>query len=212
MFMELETLKQIAKAISSQFGNDCETVIYDLCTKEIGKSIVFVENGHVSGKKIGDSPDQRILDMLNDENDSVSKDRCACLLRTRSGRALKCSTLFIKDSEGIIKYIFEINHDITNLLVVENSIKELTGNNEEEKQQKPKKLTLEVNSILDELISQASDLIGIPAALMTKEDKIRFINYLNDAGAFLITRSGDKVSEFLGISKYTLYNYVNINK
>ena len=47
---------------------------------------------------------------------------------------------------------------------------------------------------------------------MTKEDKIRAIRYLNDAGAFLITKSGDRVSKFFGISKYTLYSYVDINK
>ena len=47
---------------------------------------------------------------------------------------------------------------------------------------------------------------------MTKEDKIKAIQFLNDAGAFLITKSGDKVAKFFGISKYTLYSYVDINK
>ena len=47
---------------------------------------------------------------------------------------------------------------------------------------------------------------------MTKEDKIKAINFLNDSGAFLITKSGDKVAKFFGISKYTLYSYVDINK
>ncbi len=47
---------------------------------------------------------------------------------------------------------------------------------------------------------------------MTKEDKIKAINFLNDAGAFLITKSGDKVAKYFGISKYTLYSYVDINK
>ena len=47
---------------------------------------------------------------------------------------------------------------------------------------------------------------------MSKEDKIKAINFLNDAGAFLITKSGDKVSKYFGISKYTLYSYVDINK
>ena len=47
---------------------------------------------------------------------------------------------------------------------------------------------------------------------MTKEDKIKAIQFLNDAGAFLITKSGDKVAKYFGISKYTLYSYVDINK
>ena len=44
---------------------------------------------------------------------------------------------------------------------------------------------------------------------MNKEDKIRAIQFLNKAGAFLITKSGDKISKYYGISKYTLYSYID---
>ena len=61
-------------------------------------------------------------------------------------------------------------------------------------------------------LEQSVALVGVPVPFMTKNDKIKAINYLNDAGAFLITKSGDKVSKYFGISKYTLYSYVDINK
>ena len=44
---------------------------------------------------------------------------------------------------------------------------------------------------------------------MTKEDKVKAIQFLNETGAFLITKSGDKVCRFFGISKYTLYSYID---
>lgn len=44
---------------------------------------------------------------------------------------------------------------------------------------------------------------------MSKEEKIRAIQFLNDSGAFLITKSGDKVCKLFGISKYTLYSYID---
>ena len=47
---------------------------------------------------------------------------------------------------------------------------------------------------------------------MSMDDKITAIQYLNDAGAFLITKSGDKVSNFFGISKFTLYSYMDAGK
>ena len=47
---------------------------------------------------------------------------------------------------------------------------------------------------------------------MTKEDKIQVIRYQNDAGAFLITKSGDKVANLLNISKFTLYSYMDAGK
>ena len=45
---------------------------------------------------------------------------------------------------------------------------------------------------------------------MTKEDKIAFIKFLDDRGMFLISKSGPRICEILGISKFTLYNYLEI--
>ena len=45
-----------------------------------------------------------------------------------------------------------------------------------------------------------------------KEDKVRAIRFLNESGAFLITKSGDRVCQFFGISKYTLYSYIGETK
>ncbi len=44
---------------------------------------------------------------------------------------------------------------------------------------------------------------------MNREDKIRFVRYLDQKGAFLITKSSEKVYEYLNISRYTLYNYLD---
>jgi predicted transcriptional regulator YheO len=47
---------------------------------------------------------------------------------------------------------------------------------------------------------------------MNREDKIKAIRFLQDKGAFLITKSGDKVSKYFGISKFTLYNYIDVKE
>ena len=59
----------------------------------------------------------------------------------------------------------------------------------------------------EQLIFQAGN-----AKNLSKDDKVRAIRYLNDAGAFLITKSGDRVCKFFGISKYTLYSYIDESK
>ena len=45
---------------------------------------------------------------------------------------------------------------------------------------------------------------------MTKEDRIKFIRFLDQHGAFLVTKAGDKICSLLGISKYTMYTYLDI--
>ena len=82
----------------------------------------------------------------------------------------------------------------------------------ENKEEKPKEITHNVNDLLDHLIEESVALVGKPVPLMNKEDKVTAIQFLNDAGAFLITKSGDKVANYFGISKYTLYSYIDVNK
>ena len=67
-----------------------------------------------------------------------------------------------------------------------------------------------VNELLDDLLEQSVQLIGRPVAMMNKDDKVKAIRFLNDAGAMLITKSGDKIAKYFGISKYTLYSYLDI--
>ena len=73
----------------------------------------------------------------------------------------------------------------------------------------PETITHKVNDLLDELIRQSARLVGKPVALMNKDDKIKAIRFLNDSGAFLITKSGLRVCYFFGISKFTLYSYLD---
>ena len=205
------TLKQLARGLAEQFGSNCEIVIHDLSEKHIDNSIVHIENGHVTGRKLGGSPSNVVIEAIQKNPDDL-KDQYAYLTRTDSGRILKSTTIFIKEDDKRPRYVFAINYDITNLLALESTIKSLTNTGDDTDADQPTPIPMDVNQLLDELIAQSVELVGVPVAYMTKEDKIKAIQFLNDSGAFLITKSGDKVSKFFGISKYTLYSYVNINK
>ena len=47
-------------------------------------------------------------------------------------------------------------------------------------------------------------------AAMTREDKLRVIDNLERHGAFLIKKSGQRICQALSISKFTLYNYLEM--
>ena len=128
-------------------------------------------------------------------------------MKTHDGRILKCSTVFIRNEHNEVEGIFAINYDITELLMAERSIDSLL--NHKATRKSPERIPQSVNELLDDLIEQSVERVGKPVAMMSKEDKIEAIAYLNRAGAFLITRSGDKVSKYFGISKYTLYSYID---
>lgn len=215
MKQNLEFLKQLAHGLAVQFGDSCEVVIHDLTKKNLEKSIVYIENGEVSNRHTGDGPSGIVLETLHSDP-AMLHDKLAYLTRTNDGRILKSSTLYIRDDTGRVSYIFSINYDITTLLAAEHSINQLiqtqpkgTAPNSENPSGSPQQITHNVTELLDLLIEQAIRKVGKPVALMNKDDKIAVVQYLNNAGAFLITKSGDKVSSLLGISKFTLYSYMD---
>ncbi|MDD5938484.1 MAG: helix-turn-helix transcriptional regulator [Clostridiales bacterium] len=201
-----EFLFRLAKALAAQFGPNCEVVVHDLTTKDIDNSIVAIENGHVSGRKVGDGPSHVVLEALRQDRETL-RDHLGYLTRTRDGKILKSSTVFLRDGDGCPVGIFSINYDITMMLSVEESLRAFTAT--EVTQKEPEPISRNVSDLLDELIDQSVRVVGKPVALMTKEDKVKAIRFLNESGAFLITKSGDKVCKFFGISKYTLYSYID---
>ena len=56
----LTVLEQIAQDIAAEFGTDCEVVIHDLKTKEPEHSIIYIVNGHVTGRNVGDGPSDAV--------------------------------------------------------------------------------------------------------------------------------------------------------
>ncbi len=208
----LTHLKQLAHGLAVQFGQNCEIVIHDLTVNNLETSIAHIENGHVTGRQIGDGPSHVVLEAQGKDADTL-EDRCGYLTRTKDGRILKSSTIYIRGEDRKINYIFSINYDITGLLAIDNAVKTLVATEEDRagKQREPERITQNVNDLLDDLIETSVSLIGKPVALMSKDEKVTAIRFLNDAGAFLITKSGDKVSNFFGISKYTLYSYIDVN-
>lgn len=212
MAYTLSLLEQIADGLARQFGPDCEIVIHDLKRHDLEHSVVHINNGHITNRREGDGPSKVVLETLHRDPDSL-KDHLGYLTRTSNGKILKSSTFFIRNPEdSAVDYIFSINYDITGLMTIERSIKALISTEDpSDTRQQPEQIVHNVNDLLDNLIEQSVALIGKPAALMNKEEKVTAIQFLNDAGAFLITKSGDKVSKYFGISKFTLYSYIDVN-
>ena len=192
----LDFLKQLAHGLAIQFGSSCEIAIHDLKTKDLEKSIVYIENGHVSNRQTGDGPSGIVLETLQSDPSTIH-DKLSYLTKTEDGRILKSSTFYIRDDDGSISYIFSLNYDITaftaastaiqSLIATKDNLPDLTGDS-------PRQITHNVNELLDLLIEQAVAKVGKPVAMMNKDDKVAVVQYLADA--------------YLGISKFTLYSYM----
>lgn len=203
----LDFLKRLAKGISSQFGRNCEVVIHDLSSGDVDYPIIFIENGDVTHRTTSTNASRIVLNALNHVSDSL-EDKLSYVTKTHDGKILKSSTIYIRDNEKKPIGIFSINYDITELTIAKNCIDSLINYGDDIEE--PNKIPQNVNQLLDDLLDESVKKIGKPVSLMTKEQKIEAIQFLNDAGAFLITKAGDKTADFFGISKYSIYNYIDI--
>lgn len=208
--MNLDFYKRLAKALATEFGENCEVLVHDLTGGDPEHTIVAIENGHVSQRQQGDGPSQVALEAMHAEHPEELKDRTGYLLKTRDGRILKSSTVYIRGEGEKIEGIFSINHDITDLIMAQKAVDSLLHHDEEKKE--PRAIPQNVNELLEDLIEQSVEAVGKPVAMMNKADKIQAIDFLNKAGAFLVTKSGDKISRYFGISKYTLYAYLDAKR
>lgn len=202
----LETLKQIADGIAAQFGSNCEVVIHEVNSSRMDHSIVYIVNGHVSGRKVGDGASQVVLEQMLNHN-AQPRDHLGYLTKTPEGKILKSSSLYIRNSKGVVVAILSINYDVSALTMIRQTIDAMLSTNDQV-QAEPERI-INVNNVLDELVEQSVALVGKPVALMNKDDKVKAIQFLNQNGAFLVTKSGDKIAKYFGISKYTLYSYID---
>ena len=83
----LQFLLTLAKGIASQFGPNCEVVVHDLATNDPERSIVAIENGHVTGRKVGDGPSHVVLEALRGNPEQLH-DHLSYLTRTKDGKIL----------------------------------------------------------------------------------------------------------------------------
>lgn len=206
---QVDFFTRLAHAIATQFGPNCEVVVHDLEAKDPESTIVAIENGHITGRAIGDGPSHVVLEAIKAGKLHKMEDRLGYLTKTNDGRILRSTTIFIKNDDGQAVGVLGINYDITIISAAADTLNNLTGKGAADDVAAAEPIVKNVADLLDDLIEQSVALVGKPAALMSKDERVRAIRYLNDTGAFLITKSGPKVCKYFGISKYTLYSYLD---
>ena len=198
-------LNSILDLLSAHFGSDVEFVIHDL-SLDYEHTVVDIRNGEVTGRKEGNAGDILGLEVIRNaaKKNTTYYNRISY---TPEGKTLKSSTLFLVDHTGKPTICIGVNEDITQAICFE---KYLRNRNIISTAPAEDDFRGDVSKMLQYLMDCAQMDIGKNTALMNKEEKIRYIQYLDEHGAFLIAKSSIKVCEALGISKYTLYNYLDI--
>ncbi|MDO5539612.1 MAG: helix-turn-helix transcriptional regulator [Eubacteriales bacterium] len=207
-FFDMDFFNRLIDMLEQQLGKSSEIVLHDL-RNGYEHTIADIRNGEITGRKIGGTGSNLGLEVL--QGTTGHGDKYNYITKLPDGRYLRSSSLYIRDKEGEIMGCLCINTDITETLKFEQVLKDmnrcdLNSGSEDEI------FVTDVNQLLECIIEKTRETIGKSPEEMTRDDKKEFVRILNDKGAFLITKSGERVQEYLGISKYTLYNYLGSGK
>jgi len=219
----VDMLAGIAEALQETVSAHTEIVIHDLHCPE--KSIVKIINGHVSGRKEG----QSILSVMSDDKGlwklvssevpsdpygvtAIKNYQCT----TRDGRLLYSSSVIINDLQGAPATAFCVNSDREGLLKTlrdfERTLLPLSKPKEDlhEKQVsggEDSELTME--ELINEIIDTALAEYGSAPERMTKNEKLSAVAKMKSRGLFLIRGSVELVASRLGATRHTIYNYLD---
>ncbi|MGG3448891.1 helix-turn-helix transcriptional regulator [Domibacillus aminovorans] len=196
----------VADMIVATFGSNCEVVIHDV--RNVQSSLIYIK-GAVTGREIGAPTTEVILKELRRYGDNV-KDMLGLTARTRDGKFLKTSISFIRNPEGKVIGFLGINFDVTAFAMVNQIISEFSVTHDLDQIDRTmnESYAKNIEEVFENLIENTLIDIHVPIDKMSREDKIYFVNQLDEKGAFLIQGSVDRITEVLGVSKQTIYNYL----
>lgn len=197
----LEFVSRLSSALGQTFGKFCEIVVHDFSSPE--SSIIAIANGSLTGRQVGDTLDALGFQLLKNNPPS---DLLNYQTKTKDGKELRSSSIFLRDEKQHIFGALCINVDISSLRKAQEWIQEAMGSASATIDER---FEHSVDEVLENLIQNAISSTGKKAADMTREDKVAIVGYLEAKGAFLIRYSVERVAELLGMTKYTIYNYLD---
>ena len=200
-------LEPIMKAIAAAVGPHCEVVLHDLSQRDMERTIVAIENGHVTGRTVGGPSTNRGLELLRRE--AEDHDEYGYKGRTGDGRELRSSSVYLRDPDGHVIAALCINVDLTPLHAARSALDaalrptvDATPARDEEV------FASDITEVLDKLIDTAITQTGKTVALMDRDDRLAVLKFLDERGAFFVKRAVDRVARRLSVSRVTAYNYL----
>lgn len=216
MERRMEQYIPVADMIAKTFGSNCEVVIHDLSTPR--NSVVYTVNGHVTGRKVGQSFDHLIRQVLLNR-DFANDYKANYYFHTEDGRLIKSSTVLLRDSGGKVAGALCINVDTTVLTAAASLLSGLLPGLEGDglrcvnagvngiKSETGTEMPEHILEIAEELIEK---IIGDrEMESMKRDEKIELIRFMEQKGLFLIKGTVDKVAKRMGISRVTVYSYLD---
>lgn len=199
----LEPFVPVVETLATQFGINCEVALHDL--RHPQSSLVALA-GSLTARPLGAPITNYVLNLIRGFGNEV-EESYHYGTTTRDGKKLKSSTTFIRDGEGHVVGCLCINFCVENFLFCTETLREFCSVPEPEESREH--FANDVSEVANNIIEEIMGRQALPVSRMEKADKLSIVRELDGRGLFLVKGTIEIVAAKLGISKFTLYGYMD---
>jgi len=199
-----QVMEAVVDCVAEAFGSNCEVVLHSF--EDLGQAIIKIANNHVSGRKVGHPLTDFGIEVLRKAN-SLGRDVVDSYFnRLDDGTPIKSAAMLVRDKVGDPIGMLCINIDLSFPLF--DFARELVPKDSESIVQAvehfPSNLTDLISQMLETVTARVS---GDKESFPSSRNKAIVVE-LYKKGMFDVRGAIDIVARKMGISRYTVYNYI----
>lgn len=211
----IAVFSSLIEPLGRSLPSSTEVVLHDL--SKLPNSIIAI-HGSVTGRQVGDPATDYLLQKIEKlENDHA----VGYETHLPDGRRIRSSTMIIRDVSGQAVAALCVNSDLSVWESVQNVVTSMLGSVDAHSPQPvapvdqatfdddPELFATNVDQLAAHLIKRALTKVDVPVELMQKKHKIIVVRDLKERGMFHLRDAVDMVASSLGVTRFTIYNYLN---
>lgn len=228
----IAVLAALVEPLGRSLPATTEVVLHDL--SRLPNSIVAV-HGDVTGRRVGDPATDLLLEWVVQEG--APDHMVGYETRLPDGRRLRSSTMIVRDADSNAVAALCVNSDLELWSDLGRVVASMVGSGADvaadgtlapavpegshraarrpaplppvRGRSRPESFPRDVDELAAQLIHDALEEEGVPVTLMKKEHKLRVVHHLEARGIFLLRDAVEMVATALGVTRFTIYNYLN---
>lgn len=214
-------LELLVEPLQAAVSQPTEVVLHDL--QRIPNTVRAIA-GVVTGRRIGDPPTDKLLERVaaGDLSHEVGYRS-----QLPDGRILQSTTIIYSDRDGQAAAALCLNTDVSAWVTLRSAMDRFVLGHEgvptqaqaspaakrpesgSERPNASEYFPHSVEELSERLIDAAISAIGVPPGEMRKEQKVQVVAELDRRGFFLIKQAAETAAAALGVTRFTIYNYLN---
>ncbi|GGE27609.1 DNA-binding protein [Pullulanibacillus camelliae] len=191
-----------ADMLVTMLGPRCEVAVHDFTNLE--QSLIYVA-GTITGRSVGGPITDLVLQELKKSPEKIA-DIPNYKTVSEKGHVMKSSTVFLRNREKQIIGALCINIDISLMIQIGAEINDFVTLDKED--HNAENFFSSVQDVIETMVKQVLQTFNKAPTLLDMDEKIECVRILDTKGAFLIKGSTEYLASVLGVSKYTIYNYL----